>query len=62
MSHKDTEGGNEASQGDVLVVQPHLVGLDIADEHDVVVEFAFAVDLGQGSLSSSHFGRTVRPW
>ena len=57
MRLEDLEGGDKVSQRDALVVQPLLVGLDIVDEDEVVVELALVVDLGLRALSSSHLGR-----
>lgn len=57
MSQEDREGGDEVRQRDALVVLPLLVGFDIVDEYDVVIELALVVDLRLGALSSSHFGR-----
>ena len=56
VCYEDLEGRDEVSQRNGLVRLPLLVRLNVVDEHEEVVLLALVVDLGLGSLASSHIG------
>jgi len=63
VGYEDAETGYEVCQRDALVAQPLLVKVGVVDENDEVLAVTLVtleVNLGLGSLASSHFGGVGR--